>query len=517
MKKIVVLGGGTAGWVTALYIQRYWPDVSITVIEDPNRPPIIAGESGNTLFTDFLNRININKDDFIKATNATPKLGGRFIDWNGVGTEFLHVMQTDHSPWLDNWNEFLDNAPTLNITLNRIFSEKIRSIYLKTVLANDVPLHHMFHSGELLRQNKVPIGSYSPLPCNPMWHFDSRAAALWFKDIGLQRNLEVVLGEYVDAERGVDGDVTQVILKDGRRIEGDWFFDCSGFSRLLINKLLKVEQINLSENFPARSVVAWWSESNPSLTTNAFAMSHGWSWNINLRHRSGNGYIFDPDCITLDQAIDEASVRFNKKVEPVANFTYTPGISKLHWKNNVIAVGLSSGFLEPLEANGVAVIIEAMYSLLDYWDPNQSVKAHHIKTEKFNNRMFTLYNDIKDFLALHYRGKRNDSEYWKKLKNEKTIPDSLKEKLQQWEDFYYRDGAEPQCLGYSEAAWLMVLQGLDYFDVKILQQRPFVKIHETSGLEIINKSREYYKQLVDPFCTLDEWMLKTGCNANKEN
>ena len=241
MKKIVVLGGGTAGWLTALYIQRYWPKADITVVEDPNRPPIIAGESGNTLFTDFLNRINVNRDDFIKATNATPKLGGRFVDWNGVGTEFLHVMQTDHSPWLDHWNKFLDNAPTLDIVLNQVFAEKIRNIYLKTVLANDVPLHHMFHSGEFIRQNKVPFGSYCELPCRPMWHFDSRAAALWFKDIGLSRNLNVVLGEYIGAESDTTtGNVNKIILKDGRHIEGDWFFDCSGFARLLINKFLKV-------------------------------------------------------------------------------------------------------------------------------------------------------------------------------------------------------------------------------------------------------------------------------------
>lgn len=506
MKKIVILGGGTAGWVTALYIQRYWPKLAITVIEDPNRPPIIAGESGNTLFTDFLNRININKDDFIKATNATPKLGGRFTDWNGVGTEFLHVMQTDHSPWLDNWDKFLENSPTLDIALNKVFAERIRSTYLKTVVANDVPLHHMFHSGEFIRQNKVPLGSYSQLPCVPMWHFDSRAGALWFKDVGLKRNLEVILGEYVDGERDIDGAVTKIILKDGRKIEGDWFFDCSGFSRLLINKLLKVEQIDLSENFPARSVMAWWSDSVPSLTTNAVAMQHGWSWNINLRHRSGNGYIFDPDCITLDQAIDEASTRFNKKIEPVANFTYTPGISKLHWKNNVIAVGLSSGFLEPLEANGVAVIIEAMYALSDHWQPDKSTKEQSQQIEKFNHRMFMIYNDIKDFLALHYRGKRNDSEYWKKLKDPHTIPDSLKEKLEAWEEFYYKDGIEPQCLGYSEAAWLMVLQGLECFDSAILKQRLISHSQKTSGTDIINKSRVYYKQLVDPFYTLDEWM-----------
>jgi len=120
--------------------------------------------------------------------------------------------------------------------------------------------------------------------------------------------------------------------------------------------------------------------------------------------------------------------------------------------------------------------------------------------------MFVVYDDIKDFLALHYRGKRNDSKYWKKLKDPQTIPDSLKDKLRGWEEFYYNDGIEPRCLGYSEAAWLMVLQGIECFDPTILQQRLAAHPQETSGQDIINKSRAYYKQLVDPFYTLDEWM-----------
>lgn len=505
MKKIVILGGGTAGWITALYIQRYWPKLSITVIEDPKRPPIIAGESGNTLFTDFLNRIKVDKEEFIQATNATPKLGGKFVDWKDVGSQFTHCMQTDYSPWLDHWNKFLDNVPTLETALNKVFANKIRSIYLKTVVAHDVPLEYMFHSGEFIRQNKVPYGAHTGMPCNPMWHFDSRAAAMWFKDVGLKRNIEIIHGEYVSAEQDTNGNVIKLILDDGRVVEGDWFFDCSGFSRLLINKFLGVEQIDLSRYFPARSVVAWWSESEPALTTNAFAMQHGWSWNINLKHRSGNGYIFNPDTTTLEQAVIEASTRFNKQINPVANFTYTPGISKTHWKNNVIAVGLSSGFLEPLEANGIAVIIEALYSISDYWDPQGQIGEQE-QTKIFNDRMYTIYNDIKDFLALHYRGKRTDSEYWLRLKDPQTIPDSLREKLALWEEFYYADGIEPHFNGYSEAAWLMVLQGLEYFDHNKLRASSWIKYNQISGLEILNNSKAYYKKLVDPFMTLDQWM-----------
>jgi tryptophan halogenase len=506
-KKVVVLGGGSAGWVTALYIQRYWSDLDITVVEDPNRPPIIAGESGNTLFTDFLSRINISTEDFIKASNALPKLGGKFIDWNGEGTEFLHCMQTDHSPWLEHWSSFLELQHDNNLNLSNITrfisNERIRSDYLKAVVANDVPLEYMFHSGEFMRQDKVPFGAPVVLPCRPMWHFESRATALWFRKIGIERNISVILGEYIDSTSSTDGGISEIILADGRRIEADWFFDCSGFSRLLIQKHLKVEQSDLSHIFPARSVVAWWDESVPNLTTNAYAMKYGWSWNINLRHRSGNGYIFDPDLTTLSQAVEEASARFNKKIEPVANFTYTPGVLKESWKKNVIAVGLSSGFLEPLEANGVAVIIEAMYSLSDYWDPYKIQDNESLRIQKFNNKMFQTYDDIKDFLALHYRGQRNDTKFWQSHKDPSRVPDSLKDKLSQWEEFYNGDKPEPYFLGYSPAAWLFVLQGLQIFKTDALKSK-FYKINKKE--EIMHKSVSFYKEYVDPFWTLKRWL-----------
>ena len=137
------------------------------------------------------------------------------------------------------------------------------------------------------------------------------------------------------------------------------------------------------------SLVAWWDDPCPCVTTNAIAMQYGWSWNINIRHRSGNGYIYDPDHITLDQAIAEAEQRFNKKIDPIANFSFTPGMMRKAWRNNVFAIGLSSGFLEPLEANGVAVIIESLYSMQDYWNPYQLTYDDAVK-DRFNERVFGI-------------------------------------------------------------------------------------------------------------------------------
>jgi hypothetical protein len=510
--KVVVLGGGSAGWLTALFVKRNWPRAEITVVEDPNRPPIIAGESGTTTFVSMLRHLKIDNEDFIRKVNATPKVGGRFTDWNGVGTEFIHALQTDFAPWLDGWSDFVKDCDREELTFGAMMSimdaERAKDMYLKTVIANDIPLAKAFFANYFIEENKVPFGAVSDIPCVPMWHFESRAAAAYFKNIGLERGIILVEGEYQYSVQDESGDITSIVLKNKQVLGGNWFFDCSGFARLLLGKVLEEPVVDYTNIFPARSVVAWWDEPCPCVTTNAIAMKYGWSWNINLRHRSGNGYIYDPDHITLDQAITEAEERFGKKIEPIANFTFVPGMMRNAWKNNVIAIGLSSGFLEPLEANGVAVIIESLFSLQDYWSPDDRDYDKKI-IDRFNLRVWKITEDIRDFLALHYRGHRRDTEFWISHAEDKSrIPDSLKEKLEKWEQFYFRGAPEPWLSGYSYTAWLMVLQGLRIFDHSKLAQGQEKTL--PLGQKVLNINENKYKKLVAPFWTIEEWLQRTA-------
>lgn len=508
--KIVILGGGTAGWLSALFINRNYKNVDITVIEDPDRPPIIAGESGTTTFTDFLLHLKIDKNDFVKSVNATPKLGGKFTDWNGVGTEFVHCLQTDFAPWLDDWSNYIKNSSIENSPLGAskqmLLSEYGNQLYLKTILANDDPLADLFYAGAFIRENKVPFGGFSELPCVPMWHFESRASAQYFKNTALGRGVKLIEGKFQDAVLDQNGNIKNLLLDQGRCIDGNWFIDCSGFSRLLLSKTLHEPIVDYSKFFTANAVVAWWDKPCYSVTTNATAMKYGWSWNINLRHRSGNGYLYDPNHITLEQAVAEAEQRFNKKIEPIANFSFTPGVMKNVWRNNVIGVGLSTGFLEPLEANGVAIVIETLYSLADHWDPNE-VNTDYDQA-RFNYKLFAVTEDIKDFLALHYRGRRYDTDFWKEHRDNKNqIPDSLKEKLVLWEQFYKNLGPMPNFNGYSSSAWLTVLQGLSVFDNETLKRE--LQRNLELGKRILNTTKSRYTSMVSPFWTVDQWISDT--------
>ena len=511
--KVVVLGGGSAGWLTALFVKRNWPKCDVTVIEDPKRPPIIAGESGSTTHRTFLRHLKIDDDDFIRNVNATPKLGGKFVDWNGVGTEFIHALQTDYAPWLDGWTDYVGSSPTDQLSLgamaNIMSNENAKEIYLKTLLGNNVPLHKAFYAGEFIRQGKVPFGAEQrDLACVPMWHFESRDSSAYFKKTALSRDITLVEGEFQTATVDEKGNITSLLLDGERTIEADWFFDCSGFARLLMGKTLEEPIVDMTDIFPARAVVAWWDDPCYCVTTNATAMKYGWSWNINLKHRSGNGYIYDPDHISLDQAVQEAEERFNKKINPIANFQFQPGMMKRVWRNNVFAIGLSSGFLEPLEANGVALIVETLYSIQDYWDPLVK-RTDQAIIDRMNERMWFLTEDFRDFLALHYRGKRRDTEFWlSHAHDEKRIPDGLKWKLEEWARFYENLQGEPNPRAYSAIAWMMVFQGLDMFSTETI-----AKLHEkklADGLKVLNINQERYKNLVDPYWTIEEWIQNTG-------
>ena len=510
--KAVVLGGGTAGWLTALFLQRNWPKLQIQVVEDPKRPPIIAGESGTTTFVSLLKHLRIDLNEFITKVNATPKLGGRFTDWNGVGTEFLHVLQTDYAPWLDGWTDYVMSAPEEDLKIGSVWnimnSERSKDVYLKTIIANDIPLERAFYAGEFVRENKVPFGASADLPCVPMWHFESRSTAAYLKEVALARGIDLIQGEYQHATQSENGNITSITLDGERVLAADWFFDCSGFARLLMGKVYGEQIDDYTDYFPARSVVAWWDESKPSVCTNAISMKNGWSWNINLRHRSGNGYIYDPDHITLDQAIAEAEERFNVKIDPVANFTFSPGMMRTAWRNNTIAIGLSSGFMEPLEANGVYVIIESLYALQDHWRPFEADQRPE-SVKRWNDRVWSVTEDVRDFLALHYRGGRRDTDFWLSHAHDAhRVPDSLKEKLEKWADYYYRRMPEPYFSGYSPTAWLMVLQGLKIFDHSKLAEynRDVLDVGKT----VLNINENRYKKMVEPFWTLEEWLKRTA-------
>jgi tryptophan halogenase len=463
MKNIIILGGGSAGWITALFLKEMYPSNNITVIEDPNTPPIIAGESGSAQFNKLLNFLGINFDNWVVEVNAMPKLGGKLTDWNGVGTSFIHGL-------IPAWYATRYNAEFPSFGLNTID-------FMASAVALNVPVENIFYAASLQHSNKLPITPHSAtgqrfnVMSMPMWHFDSRANAAFMKRKGLEKGIKLIEGKYLSCTRKDNGDIDTILLDHERIISADWYFDCTGFARLLLKKELGVEEKDLSDYFPASSVLAWWDDT-PEIKnyTGLTAMKYGWSWNINLKHRAGNGYIYDESHISKDDALQEIEEKFGKQVTPVANLKFTPSLLKEGWRNNVIAIGLSTGFLEPLESNGLSSIAEQLKAVEYFWNPDSTGGWDR---NCYNNYNWEVMNDISDFLCLHYRGHRNDTPYWQDLNtNPNRMSDKLRDRL---------DGAANGILGiddtkgYAIENYIVVLQGLDLINKEKLKNRLLAK------------------------------------------
>lgn len=495
-KKIVVLGGGAAGWLTALFMQKNYPAVDVTVIEDPTTPPIIAGESGSSLFNKLYNFLEINFDEWIIATNAMPKLGGTLTDWKEVGTDFVHGLVPD---WYD--NRYLGEFPEF---------ESGNKDFVACSIALGIRQEHMYYNAKLQRVGKLPLSESSDPNRKfntitlPMWHFDSRANALFLKQLGIKRNITLIEQRYKTATRLPSGGIKSLTLDDDTEVAGDWFFDCSGFARLLNHKLLGEPLKDLTQYFPARRALAWWDEgTNMKNHTGLKAMKYGWSWEIGLNHRVGNGYVFDPDLISLDQAQEEVEKTFNKKITPVATIQFQPCQMENIWRENVIAVGLSSGFVEPLESNGLLVVVAACNVLGEFWSPSME---HNSLTQRiFNSEFLQRMEDIRDFLAMHYRTKRKDTEFWRSHAEDKDrIPDSLKYRLELYQQGFLGPN---NTKAYGFESYTTVAQAMDLINTEKLKERLLSKretIFEDFNRHWLTLSKDI-DQICDICYTMEQW------------
>jgi tryptophan halogenase len=489
VKQIVILGGGSAGWMTALWLHKFWQNINITVIEDSKTPPIIAGEAGSSSVRLFYEEIGIDINDWVMKVNASPKLGSVLNDWNTVGSSFLHSIIN---------KKYLNEISSkLNLDVNKIEQFAVSSIF---------PIAKLYVSGHLIEQNRTPFVEDGYLD-EAMWHFDSRLNADYLKQIAISRGIVHLDKRYVKSTiDGITGDIKSLIFDDATSIDADWFFDCSGFARLLLEKVMGAEYEDVSRFFPASSVVAWWDKPNDTVYTKLNAMKYGWSWNINLRNRTGNGYIYDGSEISLEDAIREVEEKFNITIDPVAKLSFTPNVVKEYWKGNVIGVGLSAGFAEPLESNGLAIVVTEMLNLLSYWNPHE---VNTVQRKKFNDKCYSDMDQIIDFLNLHYRGSRTDTIYWKKLKDPNRITEKNKEYIELWKNGFLGSSRTYGEI-YTIESYLTVAQGLGLINTdkatKILSYERDSPIAHKHLRDIILKDIFYN---IDRCKTMQEWKNNT--------
>jgi hypothetical protein len=385
--KIVVLGAGTAGLITALILREKYPTYPITIIKSDTIGVVGVGEGSTEHWTWFMNYVGINNLELLYETKATVKTGILFKDWHS-GPDYVHSISAFELSAL-NRPDFFHHLYLNGIQKNFPLCPHFKSIYLKNLVDAD-----------------------NNFRCSKQYHFDTFKLGSYLSKICVDRDISIEDNIVTDVILNNNGDVQELVAEQGN-ITGDLFIDCSGFKRILSNKLGN-KWVSKTEYLPLNRAIAFPTKQienqNIEPYTTSTALSAGWSWRIPTQERYGNGYVFNTGYIDSDKALFELSQTLGVNVEKFArDIPFEAGKVDKFWFKNVISVGLAGSFAEPLEAQSIGFTIVQSQVLLDYldaWPFNKKV------SEQFNEQMDNIFDNIIDYLQLHYLGDRSDTKFW---------------------------------------------------------------------------------------------------------
>lgn len=423
MKKVVVFGGGTAGWLTALYIQKLHSDISVTLIESSKVGILGAGEGSVPLLPTFLRDVlHIDMTEFRNECDVTFKLGISFENWNGDGEKYLHGFNASEGESLS-----YSNLPTLDRNFND-------ALFVLNALANNEDIDEVIPEHKIINEKKRNLykdGEIVKLSTGHSFHFNARKVADYLRKVGESRGITVIDGEFDKVLSNKEDYITGILLQDGRLFESDFVFDCSGFQRLLIGKNYKTEWVSYEKYLTVNSAIPFFLPQTEKIikpVTRAIAMKYGWMWQIPVKGRWGCGYIFDDRFINEIQAKVEVEEFLGHSIESNKVFKFNAGRYKEVWQKNCISVGLSSGFTEPLEATSVMI---AMMQLLNLDFSSLGANSQSVR-DVYNNLVAEINDEVVVFLYYHYMTQRKDTEFWSTYADRTEIPEKLEKLLDIW-------------------------------------------------------------------------------------
>ncbi|MBU6268330.1 MAG: tryptophan 7-halogenase [Sphingomonadales bacterium] len=440
IRSILIVGGGSAGWMSAAMLANILRhDCRITLVESDEIGIVGVGEATIPPIRIFNETLGIDEAEFVRETKGTFKLGIEFVDWGSNGNRYFH-------PFGPHGRNF-DMVPLHQYWL------RAREMGESAPLDDHSMAWHLAKAGRMAKPSADPRSVLSTF--DYAYHFDATLYAAYLRRYAEARGVTRVEGRITDVTlNGETGFVESVTLADGRRLEAELFLDCSGIRALLIEGALKTGYEHWDHWLPCDRAVAMPCENAgpPTPYTRSTAREAGWQWRIPLQHRTGNGYVYASHLLDDDKAADLLSQRLDGK--PLGDprlVRFATGRRKLHWNRNVVAIGLSSGFLEPLESTSIH-LIQANISKLMGLFPDRTFDQATI--DEFNRIAVTETERIRDFLILHYKlTTRDDSELWRYCAA-MDVPDSLASKL----DHFRRHGrliAREMDL-FAPASWLAV-------------------------------------------------------------
>jgi tryptophan halogenase len=447
--RLVIVGGGTAGWMCAAALVRRLPAdaYSVTLIESDEIGTVGVGEATLPHINLFNDMLGLDEAEFMRETGATFKLGIEFRGWGGPDDRYIHPFGAFGEPW--GGVEFQHHWLRLRAMGRAVAPIGEYSFAVTAAYAN------AFTLPDEDPQSVRSTFSYA-------YHFDAGRYAQLLRRWAEPRGAKRIEGQVsVIGRDGVSGTLTHLELKSGERIEGDLFVDCTGFRALLIGQELGAEWEDWSHWLPCDRALAVPCEHGGDLTpyTRATARTAGWQWRIPLQHRIGNGYIFSSRHVSVDEARD--TLLANLDGAPLAEprlLSFRPGRRAESWKANCVAVGLASGFLEPLESTSIYLIQAAVIDLINLLPAKGGGAQHDPRLAAEFNRLTTMqYDRVRDFLVLHYVANAREGEpLWDELRS-MPLPDTLADKIA----LFQAHGTPPnyQFGLFARDSWLSVLMG----------------------------------------------------------
>lgn len=440
VRDVVIVGGGTAGWLTALHLKTgLGPQARVRLIESPDVPTIGVGEGTQPTLRVQMGNLNISEDECLRQCDGSFKNGVRFVGWCGGDgpREYLHPFFSGPAGE--------SNSPIVRYNL---WLEQLR----RGRVAVDSLAESCFAEAHLMRQRRAPIGFQNgqrmqkPV-ANYAYHIDAAKLGIYLRTLATSRGVEHVSDHVESVRRGEDGRIAELRTRSQGAVSGEFYIDCTGFRRKLIGQFSEqfVDYSPYLFNDRALTARLPYEEAPATIesSTISTALRHGWVWQVPLQTRLGVGYVYSSRFVIDADAARELAEFLGFEPRETQLVRFRTGHHPVQWAENCVSIGLSGGFIEPLEATGVALITYAIFRLMELWP---TIDFPPPLSRRFNQTLERSYEWVRDFIVMHYCfNQRDDSPYWVAARQPEAIPDSVREQMELFDQTWpFGDLLQPQ-------------------------------------------------------------------------